>query len=79
MKPKKINKQNWKAATKYHVIKSGNLWKFRKVGAKRAICVCSDKSTLMTKTIYYLAWNGGYVTVHKENGEVDFILTNWFG
>ena len=79
MKPIKINRQDWKAATKYHVIKTGNLWKFRKERAKKSIHSCLDKSTLMTEAMHYVSWNGGYVIVHKETGEVDYILTSWFG
>ena len=79
MHSEKINKQDWKSATKYHIIKSNGKWKFRKEKANRAIMSCSDKSTLMSKAMRYLSWNGGYVAIHKENGEVDFILTSWFG
>ncbi len=67
-----------KRVVKYHVIFSNKLWKFKREKRNKSIHTCKDKSTLMTEAIYYLANNGGYCYVHKEDGSVDFLLSNWF-
>jgi hypothetical protein len=79
MKPKAIDKRDLKAVSRYHILYSNKKWKFKKEGKDKAIYSCTDKSTLMTEAIYYLANDGGYCWVHKENGDIDFIMSNWYG
>lgn len=79
MKPNKINKSDLERVTKYHIIFSNKQWKFKKENKSKSVISCKDKSTLITEAIYFLSNKGGYCYVHKESGEIDFLMSNWYG
>jgi len=73
----KVDKYNdW---TKYHITHSSGNWKFKKEGAKRSITTRRDRQEVIREALYKVNWDGGLLTVHKEDGTVDFIVDNWDG
>lgn len=66
--------KNW---TKYHIIHSNRQWKFCKEKAKRSIVTKKSRQEVIKEALYWMCEEGGLLTVHKEDGTVDFIVDNW--
>lgn len=70
------NHKDW---TKYHIISAGNKQRFFREGMKRSIATRKDRNEVIKKALYQVCWHGGLLTVHHEDGSVDFVVDNWAG
>lgn len=52
----------------YHIIKDGDLWKFKGEGAQRASLTNETKAGLIDQMREYMADKEGSVKIHKEDG-----------
>lgn len=55
----------------YHVVSSGNKWRFIREGRITAIKV-GDKDTIIKEAITEIVWRGGKLAVHNQDGSVDW-------
>ena len=54
----------------YHITAKGDEWRFKKVGAERAIKVADTKETAIKDMQKFMQNHEGSVKIHKKNGEI---------